>query len=76
VFGPGEVKLSREIINKATVDVTLKPKTGLPGCGEKVIEKIVRDTCEAVILTSLHPRSSISIVIQVEQDDGSVSQID
>jgi exosome complex component RRP46 len=72
VFGPGEVKLSREIINKATVDVTLKPKTGLPGCGEKVIEKIVRDTCEAVILTSLHPRSSISIVIQVEQDDGSL----
>jgi exosome complex component RRP46 len=37
VFGPGEVKLSREIINKATVDVTLKPKTGLPGRRRKKI---------------------------------------
>ena len=31
VFGPGDVKPSREMINKATVEVLLKPKTGLPG---------------------------------------------
>ncbi|XP_062502418.1 exosome complex component RRP46-like [Corticium candelabrum] len=72
VYGPGQVKPSREILNKATLEVHLKPKTGLPGYGEKALEKILRDTCEAIILTSLHPRSSILIILQVEHDDGSL----
>ena len=31
VYGPAEVKVSKEIFNKATLEVTLRPKIGLPG---------------------------------------------
>ena len=31
VYGPAEVKVSKEIFNKATLEVILRPKTGLPG---------------------------------------------
>lgn len=31
VYGPAEVKVSKEIFNKATLEVVLRPKIGLPG---------------------------------------------
>lgn len=31
VYGPAEVKVSKEIFNKATLEVILRPKIGLPG---------------------------------------------
>uniref|UniRef100_A0A7N4NXP7 Exoribonuclease phosphorolytic domain-containing protein n=1 Tax=Sarcophilus harrisii TaxID=9305 RepID=A0A7N4NXP7_SARHA len=33
VYGPAEVKVSKEIFNKATLEVILKPKIGLPALG-------------------------------------------
>ncbi|KAK2553833.1 Exosome complex component RRP46 [Acropora cervicornis] len=30
-YGPAEVRLSREIIDKATLEVVLRPKVGVPG---------------------------------------------
>lgn len=33
VYGPAEVKVSKEIFNKATLEVILRPKIGLPGKG-------------------------------------------
>lgn len=30
-YGPAEVKASKEIIDKATLEVIFKPKVGLPG---------------------------------------------
>lgn len=33
----------------------------------------MRETCEAALLLSLHPRSSLTLVLQVAHDDGSVS---
>lgn len=35
VYGPGEVKVTKELLDKATIDVVYKPKSGLPGCAEK-----------------------------------------
>lgn len=34
---------------------------------------MIKKTCEAVVLGTLHPRSSITVVLQVVTDDGSVS---
>ena len=31
VYGPVEVKMQKEIIDKATVECILKPKVGMPG---------------------------------------------
>lgn len=71
VYGPTEVRINKEQLDKATVEVVYKPKSGLPGCSDKAYEKLIRNTCEAVLLTGLHPRSSISIIIQEVQNSGS-----
>lgn len=44
-----------------------------PGVRERSQEQCVRETCEASLLLSLHPRSSLTLVLQVLHDDGSVS---
>lgn len=72
VYGPGEVKMNKEIIDRATVEVTYKPKIGLPSCKEKFQERIIRNTCETVILASLHPRTAVDITIQEMQNSGSI----
>ncbi|VTJ54942.1 Hypothetical predicted protein [Marmota monax] len=65
VYGPAEVKVSKEIFNKATLEVILRPKIGLPGVAEKSRERLIRNTCEAVVLGALHPRTSITVVLQL-----------
>nr|XP_036869878.1 exosome complex component RRP46 isoform X1 [Manis javanica] len=72
VYGPAEVKVSKEIFNKATLEVMLRPKIGLPGVAEKSRERLIRNTCEAVVLGALHPRTSITVVLQVVSDAGSL----
>lgn len=72
VYGPGEVKVTKELLDKATIDVVYKPKSGLPGCAEKFLERTIRNSCETVILGNLHPRSSISITVQEIQNRGSL----
>ncbi|KTG41940.1 hypothetical protein cypCar_00023803, partial [Cyprinus carpio] len=73
VYGPAEVKVSKEIYDRATVEVLIQPKMGLPGVRERAREQCVRETCEAALLLTLHPRSSVTVVLQVIHDDGSVS---
>ncbi|CAH1794804.1 unnamed protein product [Owenia fusiformis] len=72
IYGPGDIKLSREKIEKATIDVVYKPKSGLPGCDEKVDERMIRNICETSIVGSLHPRTAINIITQEVQDSGSL----
>nr|KAF6289901.1 exosome component 5 [Pipistrellus kuhlii] len=44
----------------------------LQGVAEKSRERLIRNTCEAVVLGALHPRTSITIVLQVISDAGSL----
>lgn len=44
-----------------------------PAVRERSQEKCLRETCEASLLLTHHPRSSLSLVLQVLHDDGSVS---
>jgi len=70
VHGPMEVKPRKELIDRATVEFYYKPKDRLPGSTEREREHLLRSTLESVILSSLHPRTSIMIVIQELNDDG------
>ncbi|KAL2095738.1 hypothetical protein ACEWY4_007886 [Coilia grayii] len=72
VYGPAEVKVSKEIYDRATLEVLIQPKIGLPGVRERAREQCVRETCEAALLSSLHPRSSLSLILQEVHDDGSL----
>ncbi|XP_039539715.1 exosome complex component RRP46 [Pimephales promelas] len=72
VYGPAEVKVSKEIYDRATVEVLIQPKMGLPSVRERAREQCVRETCEAALLLTLHPRSSLTVILQVVHDDGSL----
>ncbi|CAH3174908.1 unnamed protein product [Porites evermanni] len=71
-YGPAEVRSSKELIDKATLEVVFRPKIGVPGCAEKLIERVIRNSCEPVVLTTRHPRSSLAVVVQIVQDFGSL----
>ena len=43
------------------------------GCAEKLVERVIRNSCDPVVLTTRHPRSSLTIVVQLVQDCGAVS---
>ncbi|PVD37923.1 hypothetical protein C0Q70_00525 [Pomacea canaliculata] len=70
VYGPCEVRLSKEFPDRATIEVIHKPKVGLPRCEDKLRETLLRSIFETAALTALHPRSSIQIIIQEIEDQG------
>ncbi|KAI5629649.1 exosome complex component RRP46 [Silurus asotus] len=72
VYGPAEVKVNKEIYDRATLEVLIQPKAGMPSVRERTREQCVRETCEAALLSTLHPRSSLTLVLQVVHDDGSL----
>ncbi|XP_064359088.1 exosome complex component RRP46 isoform X2 [Dromaius novaehollandiae] len=72
LYGPGEVKGSRELPDQAALEVLLRPKVGLPGVAERSREQLIRRTCEAVLLGALHPRTAVTLVLQVLSDAGSL----
>ncbi|NXM32984.1 EXOS5 protein, partial [Oxyruncus cristatus] len=73
LYGPAEAKLSKELPDRAALEVLLRPKVGLPGVLERSREQQLRQTCEAVVLGVLHPRTAVTLVLQVLSDAGSIS---
>ncbi|KAF9092634.1 Exosome component 5 [Mortierella sp. GBA35] len=72
VVGPAEVKLRDEKLDKATLEVVVRPLVGLPGIKDKAREQAIRETLEPLVLSGLHPRTGIQIVLQTMKDDGSI----
>lgn len=72
VYGPGEVKIKKEMVDRATIDVVYKPKIGLPGCKERNDESIISATITNILLVTLHPRTSINVILQEVQDAGNL----
>lgn len=58
VYGPAEVKVSKEIFNKATLEVILRPKIGLPGNWTQLnLQRSIRTSPNSSLLlapSSLH----------------------
>jgi len=71
VYGPTDVRISKERIDKATVEVLVKPKIGQPNCASKLKEEIIRNSIDSAVIGSLHPRTAINVVIQEVQGNGS-----
>lgn len=70
VYGPVEVKPQRILIDKASVEALYRPKSGLPCVHDRMQELLVQNTCETALLATLHPRTSISVIVQEMQDSG------
>lgn len=75
VNGPTEVKLHNLQVDKASVDVHFRSKSGLPSIADKQREKILRSTCESALMSVLYPRSSIGLQVFIMEDGGGVSFI-
>jgi exosome complex component RRP46 len=72
VYGPGPIQLRKELLDRATIEVQVLPPSGLPTPAERAAEVSLRSSLEAIVLTSLHPRTLISVTIQVLRDDGAL----
>lgn len=71
VYGPTDVRISKEKIDRATVEVMVKPKVGNPNCASKLKEEIIRNSIDSSVIGSLHPRTAINVIIQEVQGNGS-----
>ena len=60
---------------RAVLDVVVKPCSGLSGPRERRLEELVCGCCEAVVRRKVHPHTAISVTLQVENNQGSVSDI-
>jgi len=72
VYGPCEVKRAREQIDTATLELIVRPRAGLPSPADREFEQLMSQTLQHVVIGSLHPRSAVSIVVQVLADDGAL----
>ncbi|KDQ14621.1 hypothetical protein BOTBODRAFT_32377 [Botryobasidium botryosum FD-172 SS1] len=64
VSGPIEVRQMVELPSRATLEVLVRPLSGVPGTTEKSLGKRLRDILEHALLLSHHPRTLIQLVAQ------------
>ncbi|MEW5306070.1 MAG: hypothetical protein WDW36_008567 [Sanguina aurantia] len=72
VTGPRQAPGHKEDAERATLDVVFQPWSGSPGDLEHHYEHTIRRTLESVVNLTLHPRTCITVVLQVVQADGSM----
>ncbi|RDB20594.1 Exosome complex component RRP46 [Hypsizygus marmoreus] len=62
--GPIEVRLASEDPTKATLDVTVRPLSGIPATEAKALGVVLKGVLGAVVLAGMHPRTMVQIVVQ------------
>jgi ribonuclease PH len=72
VSGPAAAGPRRENSERAVVEVVFKPCSGLAGSREREWEEVLRETVGGVLLAALHPRTLVTVVVQVLQADGAL----
>lgn len=79
VFGPVDVAQSRINYEEAVVEILYKPKVSIPPTSPafdyiREIENLLKCIFKEIILTRLHPRTCISVLVQ-EISNGGSSQV-
>ena len=72
VYGPREVPARKEIQGKCVIEVVVRPRSGVPGDRERELEASLSGVLEQLVMTALHPRSLLSVIVQLLEEDGSV----
>lgn len=79
VYGPIEGRLQQQKIDKAYVDVHYQAKSfnqqqqqagSNSALTDRLVEQIIRQTCETALLPTLHPRTAITVQLQEMEDGG------
>ncbi|XP_026461612.1 exosome complex component RRP46 [Ctenocephalides felis] len=70
LYGPVEVRLQNLLIHKASIEVKFIPKSGISGVADRLKEKVIQNTVETALMSTLYPRSAVNINILEMQDSG------
>ncbi|CAK0898213.1 unnamed protein product [Prorocentrum cordatum] len=72
VYGPREPRSrARELFDRATLDVVVRPRVGSAGAAERELEGHLRRQLEGTVLCGEYPRTQILVVVQACSCDGS-----
>lgn len=72
ISGPIEPKQRQELPNQSSLEIIVRPATGLPTTREKLIEDKLRSVLQSVIISYKYPRQLIQVVVQFCNTDESV----
>ncbi len=70
VLGPGDVRAAKERPDRATVEVSYRPRAGQSGVEDRARDDFVRSACASAVLASSHPRTVVHVSLQQLEDDG------
>jgi len=68
-FGPVESRPGRELVDRAVIEVSFRGNTGVEGVEHRRVEQLVRATLEECVYTTLHPRTCVSVSLNVLETD-------
>lgn len=64
VSGPMEVRLRDELVDRAALEVNIRPVKGLPGPSTKALVDSIESILAPILLLNRHPRSLIQLSLQ------------
>jgi exosome complex component RRP46 len=70
VNGPVEVSRRDELPEEATIEVNVRPGSGVGGPRERWLETVVHSLLRSVVLVHLHPRTLVQVTLQVVREPG------
>jgi ribonuclease PH len=71
-YGPLPANSRQELIDRAVIEVIFKSASGHHPAEDTERGHILRCALESMVLVNLHPRCKVSVIVQVEHDDGSL----
>lgn len=70
VNGPVEVSRRDELPEEATIEVNIRPGSGVGGSRERWLESVLHAVLRSVVLVHLHPRTLLQVTLQVVREPG------
>ena len=70
VNGPVEVSRRDELPEEATIEVNVRPGSGIGGPRERWLETVVHSLLRSIVLVHLHPRTLVQVTLQVVREPG------
>lgn len=70
VNGPVEVSRRDELPEEATLEVNIRPGSGVGGPRERWLESVLHSLLRSVVLVHLHPRTLVQVTLQVVREPG------
>jgi exosome complex component RRP46 len=68
--GPVEVSRRDELPEESTIEVNIRPGSGVGGPRERWLETVLHSLMRSIVLVHLHPRTLVQVTLQVVREPG------